>query len=287
MELKRLLTYHAALEPIIRSEDLKGGGKVKTLEGNIITASVSRQANKPVITIKGAAIIKADVLASNGIVHIIDSVLIPPKQAPTTCFQCSKGAQSLFATPLKKMGISGMNIACMNRQTQHSCMELCLKHDCRSIDFRQSDGHCCLNSVSHISNPHLLSRYWVHYDYFYRQFENQNQCAQEMCGGRVGGGMGKCPCQSMFGEVRSNMGLSGENIECRYHVTMPECQSLCVQNQRCRSIDFSESLRGHCCLNSGDHTTHPHLLSSMWKHYNYQPLLFHSKADCEQKMCGS
>ena len=71
-KLDDVLTYHV-VAGTVRAEDLKDGEKLKTLEGKELTVRLS---GKDVL-INSAKVTTADVNASNGVVHIIDEVLIP------------------------------------------------------------------------------------------------------------------------------------------------------------------------------------------------------------------
>jgi len=70
-KLKSILTYHV-VSGHVASKDVKSGD-VKTLEGSSIVAAV----HGTNITLNGAKVVKADVAASNGIIHVIDTVLMP------------------------------------------------------------------------------------------------------------------------------------------------------------------------------------------------------------------
>jgi uncharacterized surface protein with fasciclin (FAS1) repeats len=70
-KLKSVLTYHVASGHLL-AKDLKSGD-LKSVEGSPIHVTVSGskvQANEAHVT-------KADILASNGVIHVIDSVMIP------------------------------------------------------------------------------------------------------------------------------------------------------------------------------------------------------------------
>jgi len=71
--LQQLLKYHV-VSGSVKSTALTNGESVKTLEGKAVVASVSAAG----IKINGATVTTADVLASNGVVHVIDAVLMPP-----------------------------------------------------------------------------------------------------------------------------------------------------------------------------------------------------------------
>jgi uncharacterized surface protein with fasciclin (FAS1) repeats len=70
-QLQSILTYHVVSGKIM-SSDLKDGQMVETVQGNKIKVSLSDGA-----MINGANVVKADVKASNGVVHIIDAVIMP------------------------------------------------------------------------------------------------------------------------------------------------------------------------------------------------------------------
>ncbi|MGQ9866952.1 MAG: fasciclin domain-containing protein [Pseudanabaenaceae cyanobacterium] len=70
--LKKVLTYHVVAGQV-KSSDVKPG-EVKTLQGS--PATVAIQDGKP--TIAGAGITKTDVMASNGVIHVINKVMLPP-----------------------------------------------------------------------------------------------------------------------------------------------------------------------------------------------------------------
>ena len=70
-KLKAVLTYHV-IPGKIMAADVKTSN-VKTVNGKEIAV----KAADGKVTIGGANVVKADVAASNGVIHVIDSVLIP------------------------------------------------------------------------------------------------------------------------------------------------------------------------------------------------------------------
>lgn len=70
-QLQSILTYHVVAGKIM-SSDLKDGQMVETVQGNKIKISLSDGA-----MINGAKVAKADVEAENGVIHIIDAVIMP------------------------------------------------------------------------------------------------------------------------------------------------------------------------------------------------------------------
>jgi len=70
--LKDILEYHVVPSKIL-SSDLKASQSVPTLQGAVLVVN----STNGTVTVNGAKVIKADVTASNGVIHIIDAVLIP------------------------------------------------------------------------------------------------------------------------------------------------------------------------------------------------------------------
>jgi uncharacterized surface protein with fasciclin (FAS1) repeats len=70
-QLTQLLTYHV-VDGEVRSADLVSG-EVETVEGEPITVVVGDKT----ITINQANVVGADIEASNGVIHVIDAVLLP------------------------------------------------------------------------------------------------------------------------------------------------------------------------------------------------------------------
>ena len=67
-----VLTYHVVPGKIL-SSDLKSG-ELKSLQGEPIKVSI----DKKVVKVEYANITKADIQGSNGVIHQIDHLLIPP-----------------------------------------------------------------------------------------------------------------------------------------------------------------------------------------------------------------
>ena len=72
-KLKSILLYHV-LPGKVMSSDLKGTINAKTLEGQ----TVQIVAGASGVTVNGAKVVTADVAASNGVIHVIDAVILPP-----------------------------------------------------------------------------------------------------------------------------------------------------------------------------------------------------------------
>lgn len=71
-KLVTLLTHHVAIGSVA-SGALSDGQMVETLANTTVKVGITGEA----VTINGASVVDADVMASNGIVHVIDKVLVP------------------------------------------------------------------------------------------------------------------------------------------------------------------------------------------------------------------
>jgi len=71
--LKAVLLYHVVAAKVLAKD--VAAGKVKTAQGASITISIDGNTVK----VDAATVIKTDIEASNGVVHLIDTVIMPPK----------------------------------------------------------------------------------------------------------------------------------------------------------------------------------------------------------------
>ena len=70
-KLTKILTYHV-VPGKVTSKEVKPG-EVKTVEGKSLKVTVE----KGMVMINDAMVVKVDVEASNGVIHVIDKVLLP------------------------------------------------------------------------------------------------------------------------------------------------------------------------------------------------------------------
>lgn len=69
--LKSILTYHVVAGKVMSTEVV--AGEVPTVEGSSVKLETSYG-----VKVNGANVTAADVAASNGVIHVIDAVLVPP-----------------------------------------------------------------------------------------------------------------------------------------------------------------------------------------------------------------
>jgi len=71
-KLVKILTYHV-VPGMLMAKDVVGAKSLKTVEGQDLTVKVMGS----MVHINGAMISKTDIVASNGVIHVIDSVILP------------------------------------------------------------------------------------------------------------------------------------------------------------------------------------------------------------------
>jgi uncharacterized surface protein with fasciclin (FAS1) repeats len=71
-KLTSILTYHVVAGNVLSSQ-LTDGQKVATLNGQELTVAIK----SGVVTINGAKVIAADLAGSNGVIHVVDGVILP------------------------------------------------------------------------------------------------------------------------------------------------------------------------------------------------------------------
>ena len=72
-KLKAILTYHVVAGRVT-AEQVTKLASAKTVQGSDVKISTKNGA----VTVNGAKVLKTDVMASNGVIHVIDQVILPP-----------------------------------------------------------------------------------------------------------------------------------------------------------------------------------------------------------------
>lgn len=78
-KLAAILTFHVVPGRVF-SGDVLGKKELKTVQGGKLTAAMKNGAP----TINGAGLVATDIDASNGVIHVIDSVMLPPASTAKT-----------------------------------------------------------------------------------------------------------------------------------------------------------------------------------------------------------
>jgi len=71
-KLVAILTYHVVPGKVMAADLAGKETKAKTVQGSEVTIS-----GKDGVTVDGAKVIKADIVTDNGVIHVIDAVILP------------------------------------------------------------------------------------------------------------------------------------------------------------------------------------------------------------------
>lgn len=71
-KLKRIVGYHVAFGDV-RAEDLMEISEAETFEGSVVAI----ESSDGTIKVNDAKVLQTDILTDNGVIHVIDTVLIP------------------------------------------------------------------------------------------------------------------------------------------------------------------------------------------------------------------
>ena len=138
-----ILTFHVVSGSILAA-DILDGERIKTVEGQYITAAV----NSSGVFLNNAQVTTANVNASNGIVHIIDAVL--QEWTPTPAGTCSIQHDTAMSADFYK------NV----RITQNACCSLCFSDTrCRTAVY-SPQGECHLHDAHDSAHP-FTDRGWM------------------------------------------------------------------------------------------------------------------------------
>jgi uncharacterized surface protein with fasciclin (FAS1) repeats len=74
-KLRAILTYHV-VPGNVTADKVAKLASAKTVQG----ADVKISTRNGTVTVNGAKVLKADVKASNGVIHVIDTVIMPPER---------------------------------------------------------------------------------------------------------------------------------------------------------------------------------------------------------------
>jgi uncharacterized surface protein with fasciclin (FAS1) repeats len=72
-QLRRLLTYHVVPGKVMAA-DVAKVNSAKAVSGDTLRVTLS----DGTVTVDRARVVKSDIAASNGVIHVIDTVLLPP-----------------------------------------------------------------------------------------------------------------------------------------------------------------------------------------------------------------
>ena len=97
-ELRAVLTYHV-VGAQVRSSDLVSGSIAQTLSGDYVAIDLSDG-----VKVNSAVVTSADIAASNGVIHVIDRIILPPSENIVET-AVSAGSFSQLASALVATGL--------------------------------------------------------------------------------------------------------------------------------------------------------------------------------------
>jgi uncharacterized surface protein with fasciclin (FAS1) repeats len=82
MQLTDILTYHVVAGAVKAADVVKLDGKMaKTVNGGEVKVKLGTDKDgKATVMVNDALVTGTDVMASNGVIHVVDTVLMPPKK---------------------------------------------------------------------------------------------------------------------------------------------------------------------------------------------------------------
>ena len=119
-KLTAILTYHVVSGKVMAGDIVKmGGASPATVNGAPVRVTVRNGA----VYVDGAKVVTADVGASNGVIHIIDSVIMPPAPA----------AGSKYKSPCLRRGFVRAGTGCPHERVSPRAQRLGSKPDRRGV----------------------------------------------------------------------------------------------------------------------------------------------------------
>jgi uncharacterized surface protein with fasciclin (FAS1) repeats len=73
-KLAAILTYHVVSGRVLSTDLSEGATSAKTVQGSSVKVNRTEDGK---VTVDGAKVIAADIIAGNGVIHVIDAVILP------------------------------------------------------------------------------------------------------------------------------------------------------------------------------------------------------------------
>ena len=99
-KLQAILTYHVVPGSVMASDVVKLNS-AKTVQGDAVSIKVENGA----VMINGAKVVKTDIKCKNGVIHVIDSVILPPEKADIVDTAVGAGKFSTLVAAVKAAGL--------------------------------------------------------------------------------------------------------------------------------------------------------------------------------------
>lgn len=112
-DLADILLYHVAAGNVM-STDLEDGMEIETLQGQNVVISLNS------VMVNDANVVTADIEASNGVIHVIDGVLIPVDEETHNNPQTSSTSVVPYVLMALLIAVAGIYFALRGRRTTAS-----------------------------------------------------------------------------------------------------------------------------------------------------------------------
>ena len=140
-KLVSILTYHVVPGKVL-AKDVKSG-RVKTANGSSLDVRVSRGG----VTVNKAKVVATDVMASNGVIHVIDSVIIPSSRESQARSSQSRGSSR---------GYLGVSVESTSRPRGVRVQQVFANTGAARAKLKKGDVIQKLNGASVTSNSGLI-----------------------------------------------------------------------------------------------------------------------------------
>ena len=140
-KLVSILTYHVVPGKVL-AKDVKSG-RVKTANGSSLDVRVSRGG----VTVNKAKVVATDVMASNGVIHVIDSVIIPASRESQARSSQSRGSSR---------GYLGVSVESTSRPRGVRVQQVFANTGAARAKLKKGDVIQKLNGASVTSNSGLI-----------------------------------------------------------------------------------------------------------------------------------
>ncbi len=111
-KLTSILTYHVVPGKVLASDVVKVT-EAKTVQGEAISVKVT---NGKVVLNGSSTVVKTDIVGSNGVIHVIDSVILPPEPSAKTVAEIAIGNKD-FSTLVAAVKAAGLVDTLMSEGT--------------------------------------------------------------------------------------------------------------------------------------------------------------------------
>jgi transforming growth factor-beta-induced protein len=150
--LTALLLYHVANGEVLSTQLMNGMVVPTLLDGqNVIVDLSSSSSGSVVVKINDSNVVSADVLATNGVIHVIDAVLVPPSINVAAFLETCDANTCTYLGESRLVGeyLTGSTQTCL-------CSSNGFWIDCRNNNINNNDNECTYLGKSRSVGQYLI-----------------------------------------------------------------------------------------------------------------------------------